>query len=195
MKKILTLCILLNVLLTLNLYAQKFWECKDGNIRFFSQTPVEDIEANNVACQAVLNTETGDIAFQVPMKSFKFKNSLMEEHFHENYLETDKKVERAGKAEYPNRSSNFQGKMTPNVDLNKPGNYQVKAKGKLRIHSVDVEREFTGTLEVKADRTARLKSTMEVPLVDHKIERPQLMLVKIAEKIRVDVNFLFRPKP
>jgi polyisoprenoid-binding protein YceI len=88
----------------------------------------------------------------------------------------------------------FTGKMEPLVDFNKPGTYQVKAKGKLNIHGVEVEREFTGTLVVNADKTAELKSTMEVPLADHKIEKPQLVMMKIADKIAVTVDFILKPK-
>lgn len=165
------------------LLAQKYWDCSKGKIEFFSKTPVEDIEAKSTAAGAIINAETGAIAFKVPIKSFKFPNALMEEHFNENYLEADK---------YP--FATFTGKMEPLVDFNKPGSYQVKAKGKLNIHGVEVEREFTGTLVVNADKTAELKSTMEVPLADHKIEKPQLVMMKIADKIAVNVDFILKPK-
>jgi polyisoprenoid-binding protein YceI len=108
----------------------------------------------------------------------------MEEHFNENYMESEK---------YPHAT--FAGKMEPLVDFSKPGTYPVKAKGKLNIHGVEVEREFSGTLTVNADKTAQLKSTMEVPLADHKIERPQLVMVKIADKIAVSVDFILKPRP
>jgi polyisoprenoid-binding protein YceI len=166
-----------------DLSAQKYWDCSKGKIDFFSKTPVEDIEAHSTAAGAIITVETGAIAFKVPIKSFKFPNSLMEEHFNENYMES-------GKFPY----ATFVGKMEPLVDFSKPGTYPVKAKGKLNIHGVDVEREFTGTLTVNADKTAELKSTMEVPLADHKIERPQLVLVKIADKISVSVDFLLKPR-
>ena len=175
-------------------FAQKFWDCSKGTVSFFSKTPVEDIEAVSKAAGAIVNIETGVIAFKVPIKTFKFQNSLMEEHFHENYMETDKEVKTGDKVDYPNKDGLFQGKMEPVVDFSKPGMHQVKAKGKLKIHGVEVEREFSGTLEVKADKTAQLKSSMEVPLADHKIERPQMVLMKIADRIKVDVDFILRPK-
>lgn len=176
------------------LFAQKYWDCSKGTISFFSKTPVEDIEAVSKAAGAIINTENGVIAFKVPIKTFKFQNSLMEEHFHENYMETDKEVKNGDKVEFPNKDGLFQGKMEPLVDFSKPGMHQVKAKGKLKIHGVEVEREFIGTLEVKADKTAQLKSSMEVPLADHKIERPQMVLMKIADRIKVDTDFILRPK-
>lgn len=181
-------------LIMVNADAQKFWDCSKGTISFFSKTPVEDIEAVSKAAGAIINTETGTVAFKVPLKTFKFQNSLMEEHFHENYMETDKAVKIGDKLEYPNKDGLFQGKIEPKVDFNRPGINQVKAKGKLKMHGVEVEREFTGTIEVKADQTAELKSSMEVPLADHKIERPQMVLMKIADRIKVDVDFILKPK-
>jgi hypothetical protein len=177
-----------------NIQAQKYWDCSKGSISFFSKTPVEDIDAESNAAGAIINTENGVIAFKVPLKTFKFKNALMEEHFHENYMETDKEVKNGDKVEYPNKDGLFQGKLEPKIDFSKPGMHQVKAKGKLKIHGVEVEREFSGTIEVKADKTAQLKSTMDVPLADHNIERPQMVLMKIADKIKVDVDFTLRPK-
>lgn len=174
--------------------AQKYWDCSKGNINFFSKTPVKDIKAESKIAGAIINTENGVIAFKVPMKSFKFKNSLMEEHFHENYMETDKEVKNGDKIEYPNKDGLFQGKMEPKVNFNTPGLYNVTAKGKLKIHGIEVEREFKGTLNVKADNTAELKSGMDVPLADHKIAVPQMLLMKIAEKIHVDVDFILKPK-
>lgn len=177
-----------------NLFAQKLWDCSKGQVSFFSKTPVEDIEAVSKAAGAIINTENSLIAFKVPLKTFTFQNSLMQEHFHENYMETDKQVKNGDKVDYPNRDGTFTGTMEPKVDFSKPGMNRVKAKGKLRIHGVEVEREFSGTLEVKADKTAQLKSSMEVPLADHNIERPQMVLMKIADRIKVDVDFILRPK-
>jgi len=164
-------------------HAQKFWHTSTGKIDFFSTTPIEDIEAHSKAAGAIVNTETGQVAFKVPIKSFKFPNNLMEEHFNENYLESEK---------FPDGS--FSGKMEPLVDFSKPGKYPIKAKGKLKIHGVEVDREFNGTVNVNADKTATLVSELDVPLADHKIEIPSLVLVKIAEKIAVKTEFLLKPK-
>jgi hypothetical protein len=163
--------------------AQKFWQTSTGKIDFFSKTPVEDIEAHSKTAGAIINTETGQLAFKVPIKSFKFPNSLMEEHFNENYMESDKFPE-----------GTFSGKMEPLVDFKTPGVYPIKSKGKLKIHGVEVEREMTGTLTIGSDKTATLVSEMEVPLADHKIERPSLVLVKIAEKIAVKTEFVLKVK-
>ncbi|MDZ7777115.1 MAG: hypothetical protein U5L09_16625 [Bacteroidales bacterium] len=63
---------------------------KSGHIKFFSSTPVEDIEAHNRSVQMALDSKTGDVVFKVLMKAFQFEKALMQEHFNENYVESDK---------------------------------------------------------------------------------------------------------
>ena len=183
MKNLKLILPVLFLLISGNSIAQKFWSTGKGKVDFYSKTSVKDIEAHNTAGGAIINTETGQMAFKVPMKSFHFPNSLMEEHFNENYLESEK---------YP--QGTFSGKMEPLVDFSKPGTYPVKAKGKLTIHGVEAEREFAGTLTVKSDKTAELNSDFDVLLKDHNIERPSVVMVEIAEKISVKTVFLLKPK-
>ena len=177
--------VVLGLLLSaLPLRAQKYWDCSRGKIDFYSKTPVEDIEAHSRSAGAIVDTETGVVAFKVPIKTFDFPNDLMEEHFNENYMETGR---------FP--FGTFSGKMEPLVDFHKPGRYPVKASGKLSIHGVEKQREFSGTVVVNADKTAVLTCSFQVLLEDHKIERPQLVLVKIADRIDVSVDFQLKPKP
>jgi len=171
------------MVLSIQANAQKFWQTSTGKIDFFSKTPVEDIEAHSKTAGAIINSETGQLAFKVPIKSFKFPNNLMEEHFNENYMESEK---------YPDGS--FTGKLEPVVDFKKPGVYPVKANGKLKIHGVEVDRELSGTMTITAEKTATLVCELDVVLADHKIERPSLVLVKIAEKIDVKTEFVLKPK-
>ena len=69
--------------------AQKFIS-KAGHIWFYSHTPVEEIEAHNRQVVSILDANTGDLQFTLLVKSFEFKIALMQEHFNENYLESDK---------------------------------------------------------------------------------------------------------
>ena len=68
--------------------AQKYIT-RNGSVSFFSETPIEDIRALNKQTSCVLDINTGSFAFQVPIRGFMFKNALMQEHFNENYLESD----------------------------------------------------------------------------------------------------------
>ncbi|UOQ72349.1 YceI family protein [Hymenobacter cellulosilyticus] len=89
--------------------AQSKYSTQDGMIRFFSGTPLEDIEGRSTQAAGVLDLNTGKVAFSVPMKSFIFKRTLMQEHFNENYVESDKYP----KATFVGRIAGFQAGQLP----------------------------------------------------------------------------------
>lgn len=157
--------------------AQKYIT-KTGHIRFFSTTPMEDIEAHNRQVNAAIDSQTGDFVFKVLMKSFQFEKALMQEHFNENYVESDK---------YPNAS--FKGKISniKDVDFSKPGKYEVTVEGDLTIKDVTKKISEKGTLEVAGDKVTG-KSTFFVQLADYNIKVPAAVAANIAKSIRVDVD-------
>jgi hypothetical protein len=155
--------------------------CRDGETSFFSETPLENIVALNKNVGSVLNISTNDIAVQMTMTEFKFKNHLMEEHFNENYMESTK---------YP--KSVFKGKINETIDWKKNGTYDVSAKGILVMHGVSKERILKGKLSIDGEKIT-LISDFEVPLKDHKIDIPTVVLAKIAENISVKNKFVFLP--
>src|SRR6186997_615274 len=63
---------------------------RSGSISFYSDAPLEKIEANTRTAASVLDKKTGQVEFSVLIKSFSFRKALMQEHFNENYLESDK---------------------------------------------------------------------------------------------------------
>ena len=94
-------------------------------IRFYSKSQLEKIEAVNRQVNTALLVQTGDFVFRVLIKSFNFEKALMQEHFNENYLESDK---------YP--EATFLGKIINIKDINftKEGSYPATVEGKLTIH-------------------------------------------------------------
>ena len=161
---------------SINLFAQKIYFTNTGNVSFFSTTPVEDNSAVNKKVTSVLNIGTNDIAFQMHIIQFKFPNSLMEEHFNENYMETTK---------FPKAS--FQGKINEAIDYTKDGVYNVTATGNMTIHGVTQNKTITGKITI-ANGKIKLDSVFDVALVDYKIEVPTVVFSKIAEKIKVTVS-------
>lgn len=168
-------------LMALGAQAQLF-STSVGTINFFSKTPVENIEARSTQTLSVLNVKTKELAFSVGNATFKFQNKLMEEHFNEKYMETEK---------YP--QSTFKGKINEDIDLTKDGEYKVTVTGKLNIHGVEQERTIPGTITVK-DGTITLTSLFKVKEVDHKIEIPKLVVANIAEEIDVKIEAKLMPR-
>ncbi|RYY96664.1 MAG: hypothetical protein EOO11_12925 [Chitinophagaceae bacterium] len=83
-----------------------------STVSFFSSAPLEDIEAVNKDTRAVLDMNAKAFLIKIPIKGFQFKSGLMQEHFNENYLESDK---------YP--ECLFRGTFSGAVDLSKDGDY------------------------------------------------------------------------
>jgi polyisoprenoid-binding protein YceI len=178
MKK-LNLSLVLLVTCTL-VNAQKY-VIEKSFISFFSHASIEDITAENKKASGLFNTATGDIVFSIPISEFKFAKSLMQEHFNEKYMESDK---------YP--KSTFQGKVE-GFNPSAEGLQQLKAVGKLTIHGQTQEVAIPGTLEKIKDKL-QMKAKFIVKLVDYKIEIPQLLWQNIAEQVEVTVDFTFKPQ-
>lgn len=150
--------------------------CKNASVSLYSSAPIEDIEAATTSGTSVYNSATGDVAFSVPIKSFHFPKSLMQEHFNDTYMESDK---------YP--TATFKGKVTNMPDLSKDGTYAVKANGDFTVHGVSQNRTIDGTFTVKGGAVS-LSSEFMVKCADHKITIPKIVFHNIAESVRIRVT-------
>ncbi|MFC1732385.1 YceI family protein [candidate division KSB1 bacterium] len=157
--------------------AQKYIT-KNGKISFFSKTPVENIEAHNQQVNSALDISSGDLVFKVLIKSFEFEKALMQEHFNENYLESDK---------FPNAT--FIGKVfnIGDIDFSKDGTYDAKIEGNLTIHGVTKKVRETGTFTVK-DGKIKGMSKFVIFLKDYEIKVPSAVVKNIAESIDIIVD-------
>jgi polyisoprenoid-binding protein YceI len=142
---------------------------------------VEDIQANTSSGASVYNASTGDLIFNIPIKSLHFPKQRMQEHFNENYMESDK---------YPNAS--FRGKIQEHVDVTKDGSYSVTATGELDVHGVKQKRSIPGTISVQ-NGVVSMKSEFMVKCVDHHIEIPKIVFYNIAESIKVTASATYQP--
>jgi len=177
--KIKKITILLAIILSISTMAnaQKYMT-KGGTIKFSSATPVEKIEGINRQVNSALDFSTGNFVFKVLIRGFEFEKALMQEHFNENYLESEK---------FPN--STFNGKVTniKDVNLAKDGIYKVVVEGDLSIHGVTNKVKESGTLEVKGGKILG-KATFNVAPKDYNIAIPKAVIKNISEAIQVDVN-------
>ncbi len=111
-----------------------------SHIKFFSTTPVEDIEANNYASVSTINPKTGDVVFSVPMQSFEFEKAMMQKHFNnEHFLETNI---------YP--KSKLKGKITnlDEIDFSKEGKYSANFEGEITIKINDLMKKYDAVLSL-----------------------------------------------
>ncbi|MCW3125851.1 MAG: hypothetical protein JWO03_1509 [Bacteroidetes bacterium] len=153
----------------------------NANIHFFASTVMEDIEATSKAGVCALNTKTKKISAKVAMTSFEFRRKKMQEDFDEDYAES---------AKYPYAILN--ATIVENINLTKDGTYDVTLKGTFEMHGVKQDREIKGKLTIKNGHPASATAQFEVKLVDHKIKVPTIVVMKIAEVVKVNVDLTFK---
>lgn len=193
MKKLLLLTVLI---FCLNGLKAQIYKAKDGatTISFFSEAPLENIEAANKGAIIVLNTNSNDLQIRVSIQNFKFKNSLMEEHFNENYMETEKKgpKDAGGAVTYPNRNAIFKGKINEKVDFTKDGENKVTVTGKMELHGVTRDVTIDGTL-TKSGGDIGISSKFKIKVADYNIKVPSMYVKNIAEQVDVTIISSLEP--
>lgn len=180
MKRILFL-VLITLLIASDSEAQKYFT-KTGKIYFDATSPgsPERVEATHRTATCVVDIQTGSIQFAMLMKGFEFERALMQEHFNENYVESDK---------YPNAT--LKGKVTniSQIDFTKNGSYTAEIEGDLTIHGTTQSIKETGTFEVKDDKVNG-KSKLTILLADYGISIPAPVVDKIAREIEITVDVM-----
>jgi polyisoprenoid-binding protein YceI len=156
---------------------------KNGYIGFFSHTPMEDIKGDNNQVAGILDISTGEMVFQALIKSFHFDRALMEEHFNENYMESDK---------FP--KSSFKGKITnlSSVNFSKNGTYEVNVEGDLTIRDATNKISTKGSVEVVSG-AINATSKFNISPEDYKINIPGVVREKINKNMEVTVTMKYTP--
>jgi polyisoprenoid-binding protein YceI len=177
MKKI---TFLILVLFSISAIGQSKYLTRTGLLAFEASVPsFEEVAAKNNSITAILNTENGDFAALALVKAFRFKNALMEEHFNENYAESDS---------YP--KATFKGKME-NFDfdsLNKIDS-SLTINGSLTFHGITKEIKDTSITIKMVDGKIVLKGSFKVLVSDFGIEIPKIVQNKLSDEVSVGFNF------
>ncbi len=154
---------------------------RTGHVSFFSKMPIENIEAHNRQVSCMFDISTGEFAYKVLIKSFEFEKALMQEHFNENYLHSEK---------YP--KAVFEGKVVnlKAVNFAKDGVHDVEVEGVMEIPGVKKSIKEKGKIEVKGGKITT-KAVFFVALKDYNIKNDKLE--NIAENIQVTVDVVMEP--
>ncbi|MCC6287699.1 MAG: YceI family protein [Chitinophagaceae bacterium] len=155
---------------------------KTGFAGFYSKTPLEDIKAENNQVVAMIDTDKKLLAFSMLLKSFTFRKELMQEHFNENYVESDK---------YP--KAVFKGSFTGVIDLQKQQVYNIQIDGTITLHGVDKKISIPATIEMRNGVLTGVAKFQLVPQ-DFNISIPSLVSDKIAKLIDVEIKVECNPK-
>ena len=161
-------------------YAQGKYLTKEGFVSFFSHSLVEDIKANNHQVLSIIDTETGEIAIQLLMKSFQFKKALMQEHFNENYVESHKYP----KAKFKGMILNF-NQLTEEIN-------ETEITGVLSVHGKEKEVSTKAIVEIKENEIL-ISGDFVVEVADFNIKIPSVVINNIAKTIKVTFKLTHRP--
>ena len=161
--------------------AQEQFFTRQGYVSFYSHTPVEDIKADNNQVLSIVDFSSGEIAITILMKSFTFEKALMQEHFNENYVESDK---------YP--KANFNGTITNLAAVKSGENGIAQITGQLNIkdatHPITIESKI-----IYEEDSITLKGEFMVTVADYNIKIPAIVRRNIAKEVEVSFNFIHHP--
>ena len=161
MKAYITISILL---LGLSASAQQYIT-RQGTLSFDAGSPLEDITATSNSATAVYDAGDGKLGVQVLMTSFQFKRALMQEHFNENYVESEI---------YP--KAVFKGKFIDG-----------RAIGALTIHGVTQDVNVPATLN-ESNGMAHLLVAFEATIEESRVEIPSAVANKIDKQAKIIVD-------
>ena len=159
------------------LLSQKYFT-RDGKIVFESDAPIERIEAVNNKAVCVWDTESGAIEMAILIQSFKFEKALMEEHFNENYMES----EQFPKAKFKGQINNMSA-----IHLDKDGVYGAEVAGNLSMHGVTKSIEVNTDIIVENGQV-KCTTTFEIAVADYDIKIPNIVRDKIAKTVKIVVD-------
>ncbi len=155
-------------------FSQKTYATKSAQVKFFSHTPAEDIEATNNQAESKLIDKTGQVMFSLLIKGFRFENELMQEHFNgADYMNSTK---------FP--KGEFKGTITniATVNFAKDGVYNVTADGNLTIKGITKKVATKGTITVAKGKIST-KSIFKINVKDFGVDGSE-----VAKDLEVTVT-------
>ena len=174
------------LLLTIStVFGQDKYLTKTGITSFEASVPsFEEVKAKNESTTVILNSQNGDIAALILVKGFRFKNALMEEHFNENYAESDQ----FPKATFKGTITNF--KVQSLTDVKTPFTFN----GSLNFHGIT--KEITNEkIDISSSNDAlHLSGNFYVDVSDFDIEIPKIVSNKLSKKVKVSFNYTLKKK-
>ncbi|NND10124.1 MAG: YceI family protein [Flavobacteriaceae bacterium] len=164
------------LLIGLGLNAQDKYLTKSGSITFEASVPsFEEVKATNNSVTAILNKDNGEFAALALIKAFRFKNALMEEHFNENYAESDDFPKATFKGVLNNESNSINGELTFHGITKKLKDIEIKLKS-------------------PETNTIIMQGIFTVLVSDFDIKIPKIVSNKLSEKVNVNFEFVLIKK-
>lgn len=163
------------LLLSINNLVAQVLSFHHGEVEFYTETVISDIEAVTKTADIKLDIQTGNFEATVNIQSFEFEYDAMQEHFNEKHMESDK---------FP--QATFKGKITQDIS-NITDEMEVDAIGKMTIHGVSKEIKVKVNISEKEDYTV-VKCKIPVVFKDYKVEEPSILSKSVAKDVLINVS-------
>tara|TARA_Y100001968_G_scaffold306407_1_gene323222 strand:- start:772 stop:1365 length:594 start_codon:yes stop_codon:yes gene_type:complete len=168
----------------LSLSSQDKYITRSGHVSFVSETPLENITGINDHVSSILDVDNGAIVLQMKIISFEFEKALMQEHFNEKYMESEK---------YP--KSTFSGTIDDwqNINLTEGKMVDVAVEGVIEIHDVKKVITANGTLQLN-NGSINLRSNFSLKVADFNIKVLSVVRDKVAKRVDVSVDLSLKQR-
>jgi hypothetical protein len=155
--------------------AQKIFSTRNGKISFIAPSD-DDVKATNNEVASRI-ADNGQMTFSALIKGFKFKYAEMQDHFNDQYLESNK---------FPR--ADFKGTITnlSEVNFSKDGVYKATVKGDLTLHGVTQSITTNGTIEIKGGKPV-VNSKFVIVMKDYKVDASS-----VTDKVNVEVSCVYQ---
>ena len=157
--------------------AQKIYSTKTAKVRFIAVDD-KDIDATNTKAVSRLETN-GNLSFIMLMKDFSFEMDLMQKHFNEEYVESDK---------FPRGIFNGQITNIKSVNFAKDGSYPIIVNGNMQVHGVNKAIETKGVIVITKG-LPKATARFTVSLKDFGIGGVLIKMVADQVDVEVDASY------
>ncbi len=162
-------------IISYSLSAQRYMT-RNAEVYFLSDKDAfEVVEATNNQVGAVVDLANGDLAFQIQMRAFHFQIALMEEHFNENYVESDIYPKATFRGEFLEFPKNLKQKQ------------EVLVNGIIDFHGVQKEMSIPVLMELEDQRLIG-ECNFVLLCSDFGIKIPKIVADKLSNEIQVSVK-------
>ena len=164
--------ILSSLLLAVTLTHAQVLTFDHGKVEFHTSSIMSDIAADSEEIEVRLDLESGDVEIRLSIASFEFEYEMMQDHFNEEYLESDL---------YPDAT--FVGKIGQDIS-NIQEDMEVDVSGALTIHGVTKPKSFQATFS-KKDGLTKVKCVFPIVFKDFKVDEPSILTKSVAKDVEV----------
>lgn len=166
----------------ISLFAQEKFTTNTATVNFEASVPLfEEVKAVNRSVAIVLEPKTSVFICTVVVKDFRFKLDLMQEHFNDNYMESN----RYPKAIFKGKIAKFDLK-----DINETEKEYI-IKGKLTVRGKSKEIEVKAYLK-RVNEGIQIHSDFPIAVSDFNIQIPNRIAEKISQTANTDLIGVIR---